>query len=81
MLRLHGKTRIQVPNRLAVLAALLLAFSGFASLRGDHPQDVVAAGVAGAAKSGQTAVDEQERSDSTESGRILNLRLLLFRHG
>lgn len=81
MLRLHGKTRIQVPNRLAVLAAVLLAFSSFVSLRADHPRDGAATVAVDAVKSGQSAVDEHDRSDPGESGRILNLRLLLFRHG
>lgn len=76
MIRINGKPRIHVPNRLAMLAALLLAVSAFTGLR---------AGQENTGESTATSVnaplDTEAEAGGVETSRSRNFRLVLFRHG
>lgn len=79
MLRINGKPRRQLSNRLAVLAAALLALTAFAGKLGEP-------GEAGTVQATNSAPEPAENAadggtQASESRRKLNLRLLLFRNG
>jgi hypothetical protein len=80
MIRLIPKRRFHVSNRLAILAALILAVTSFTGIPGKGPNDQNSA--ANEVTTVSLQADKQANTgNSTTRKRKLNISVLLFGHG
>ena len=79
MIRINRQHQFHVSNRLAMLAAAILAFTAYFSLA--HGE-TVARDMAGSAQSlDQPSSDNQSAGDSSAERRRFSVSLLLFKNG